>query len=1383
MTPDVIKGVESDRIDAGAVRGANLFHSFQEFNVREGRGAYFSNPAGVESIFSRVTGTNPSNILGTLGVLGNANLFLLNPNGIIFGPNAKLDVSGSFSASTANSLSFGDQEFSATNPAGAPLLTVKVPLGVQFNKEQPGAIANSGNLSVGTGHLNLLGGTVISTGQLSAPEGQISVASVPGNSVVNLNSSTEFLNIDTAAPGNSGDASSLVELLTSSDDKYHPGLTVKNDGQVELAGSGLTVADGDVVARNVTGKTATLTANRNLTLVESQLGATGDLNLLARDTVRVRDSVANPFVAQAGGNLTIRGDRGIDILALNHPQTPFVSGGNLSLMSDGIISGDAHFFSGGNFSILNLSGGGGNFISLYDPIIRSNGDVEIGEYRGASLMIESRGNIRTGAITINRPDDSLTLSDVGNDQDLSILRDGRGLILRSGTDTFSGGVLEPPLVDDIPSTVNYSEPSVEGSLTIDGNITSDFGGPLTVILKANGDIGSISTRDINSTVFSGDGGNISITANGDITTGSLTSFVDTNGQGNAGEIQITSNTGNITIGGSINSESSNGTAGNVTLRAAGNIRPGNIEASSNTNDQGFSTIRLESSEESVFLNGVTLSTTNTGSDYAGHIDIIAPNGKVEITDRKEDENGNETSIRSEIKTDGYFGIINIDAGGDVFIKNSIVSAQTQRDLPRPAEEIPPQSGDINITSQNGNIDISNNSSINSSTSVRFDDQPQIDVNAGNINIEAKNGSVSIGSPWSVSETDRSQVLSRNSRGRGNAGNVTIKAERGTVTIAGIRDNGDATVATDVANKGLGNGGELTITGRSVDIKDEAIVAASIINGNGGEGENGRTIAAQAGNVNITATDTVSVNNSVVFSEIGSSSVGNGGKVNVTAPKVDLDNVAFLVTIVRQGGQGKGGEININTDSLSLKNGSLLATSTSGDSTSGVQGGAGNVTIRGYNTEASNTVFIDGRGNNNKSVVNIPSLGSNPIPSAILSTVEAAARSENNGGNIDILTGSLEVTNSGRVSATNFAQGRAGNVVVGANSVLLRGTNANTDFRTIFENNQAPQEGLLAEATNGGTAGDLFIFANELRVENGAAATVSSPDGQAGNLVVFAKEVFLNNGALLAKTGREGSELGANIFLLGNEGNETTLVQSVADLLLLISNNKLGEQGKKSLPGSPLDFLILGNESRIATDAENSANGGNIAIKTRLLLALPPTGKNGNDISANALKTGNGGVVAIDPRPLGIYGTEFRPKKQNTPLNDITASSAQGSQGTVAIVPLDVDPRRGILQLPEDLGDSSRLITKACPVGGRRATSKFVVTGRGGLPPNPGSALSSDAVVGNTTANIQQQSTPAVATTEAQGVNFGPNGEIIFTARPSQFTPYSPWQRFRGCYGQ
>ncbi|MGQ9871340.1 two-partner secretion domain-containing protein [Leptodesmis sp.] len=81
-----------------------------------------------------------SDILGTLGVDGGANLFLLNPNGILFGPNAQLDVRGSFVASAANRFVFGNGlEFSVTNPQAPPLLTINITPGLQYGSSRPGA--------------------------------------------------------------------------------------------------------------------------------------------------------------------------------------------------------------------------------------------------------------------------------------------------------------------------------------------------------------------------------------------------------------------------------------------------------------------------------------------------------------------------------------------------------------------------------------------------------------------------------------------------------------------------------------------------------------------------------------------------------------------------------------------------------------------------------------------------------------------------------------------------------------------------------------------------------------------------------------------------------------------------------------------------------------------------------------------------------------------------------------------------------------------------------------------------------------------------------------------------------------------------------------------
>lgn len=174
LAPGLIDSNPVQRIEGGATRGSNLFHSFSEFNLGSGDAVYFASPDGIANILSRVTGSSLSTIDGLLGVDGSANLFLLNPNGIIFGPNARLDLRGSFLASTADTIPFADgSEFRAT--AAEPVqLSVSVPLGVQFNTQPQGDLTNAGALAVDPGQqLTLVGDTVLSSGQLTAPGGTV----------------------------------------------------------------------------------------------------------------------------------------------------------------------------------------------------------------------------------------------------------------------------------------------------------------------------------------------------------------------------------------------------------------------------------------------------------------------------------------------------------------------------------------------------------------------------------------------------------------------------------------------------------------------------------------------------------------------------------------------------------------------------------------------------------------------------------------------------------------------------------------------------------------------------------------------------------------------------------------------------------------------------------------------------------------------------------------------------------------------------------------------------------------------------------------------------------------------------------------------------------
>ena len=292
-------------ITGGTQAGNNLFHSFREFSVPTGGAAFFNNADDIQNIISRVTGGNISNIDGLIRTLGKANLFLINPNGIVFGSKASLNVGGSFIGSTASSLKFADgTEFSATNPQATQLLTVSVPTGLQFGSNPGNIIVNQSQASL-NGALNsndlpaglqvpsgqtlaLVGGNVsLDGGNLTAKGGRIELGSVE-TGLVNL----------TQLPQGYALGYALVQNFRD--------IKLSNGAQVDTSGS----RGGDI---QVKGRNINLAGDNtdNTTGIFSTtqgVGIGGNLTVDAAESVYLENNAAlstSTLGTGSAGNLTI----------------------------------------------------------------------------------------------------------------------------------------------------------------------------------------------------------------------------------------------------------------------------------------------------------------------------------------------------------------------------------------------------------------------------------------------------------------------------------------------------------------------------------------------------------------------------------------------------------------------------------------------------------------------------------------------------------------------------------------------------------------------------------------------------------------------------------------------------------------------------------------------------------------------------------------------------------------------------------------------------------------------------------------------------------------------------------------------------------------------
>ncbi|MEM8637251.1 MAG: DUF4347 domain-containing protein [Cyanobacteria bacterium P01_G01_bin.54] len=256
------------KIEGGSLSGdgANLFHSFAQFGLSSQQVATFLSQPGIRNILGRVMGGDPSVIDGLLQVTGgNSNLYLMNPAGLVFGPNASLNVPGDFTATTANRIGFEDSWFNAVGSNDYQNL-IGSPQSFAFLGAQPGAIINAADLSLKTrGNLSLSGGTVINAGTLKAPGGTLTVTAVPGEKLVRISQDGSLLSLEVPAAALAGGITptDLPVLLT------HPaladiGLAVEADGTASVGEA--VVQPGDLVlGGQVWGETVSLNAANRVT--------------------------------------------------------------------------------------------------------------------------------------------------------------------------------------------------------------------------------------------------------------------------------------------------------------------------------------------------------------------------------------------------------------------------------------------------------------------------------------------------------------------------------------------------------------------------------------------------------------------------------------------------------------------------------------------------------------------------------------------------------------------------------------------------------------------------------------------------------------------------------------------------------------------------------------------------------------------------------------------------------------------------------------------------------------------------------------------------------------------------------------------------------------
>jgi len=890
-------------ITGGAQNGQNLFHSFTEFNVSTGRGAYFYivNPS-TANVLVRVTGSNISNINGTLGTFGNAspNLFLMNPNGILFGHGATLDLGGAFIATTANAIGFGiNGNFSATQPQQPSALLTIQPSALFINKLNPiptivnestatsyapnttlnnNAGASFKGLQVANGQsLSLIGGDVSLSqgGQITAPGGTIQLGGLSSNGTIGINSDGSL--------------------------NYPTGVTLSN---VTLSGGAeVNVASGGAGSITINANNVTLSGASSLNAgIASGQGNTnaqaGDITVNATGNIALTDS---SFIANTVADSSSMGNAGNINLTAN----------NLSL-SGGISYIDSSTYGRGNAGQINIKTSGD--VNLTDV----NPNLEAGLGGTIDSSVEPSGVGNGGNITLTA--NNLSVSD-GSEISSSTIGQGNAgnvLVKVAGTVNVSGNDPSDNYPSGIFSQVDPGGVGSGGDVTINANNLSVIGG----------------SQISSSTSGQGKAGNVLVKVAGDVTVlgidpsnnypSGIFSRVDPGGVGSGGDVTINANNLSVSGGAVINSSTyGQGKAGNVLVKVAGDVILSGYDPSDNHFSGIFSQVAPGGvgSAGDVTINannlslrgGAVIYSSTYGQGNAGNV-LVKVAGDVTLSGYDPSDTS-PSGIFSEVEQGGVgsAGDVTINANNLSLSDGSVLSSSTSGQG---------KAGNV-LVKVAGDVILSGYDPSDIYSSGIFSEVQQGGVgSAGDVTIKANNLSVS-----------RGAVLSSSTSGQGNAGSVTINANNAKLTEGGEINSFTATGGL-AGNITLNIHNNLTIDGLNPAYNPSNVELISPASGIFASTTASAT--GKGGNISINTPTTIIQNGGEIG--VNSSGSGEGGNITLTGGNLTLDQGKISAETV----SNNGGNINLNLGGTLLLQNNSNITTTAGTANAG--GNGGNINI-------------------------------------------------------------------------------------------------------------------------------------------------------------------------------------------------------------------------------------------------------------------------------------------------------------------------------------------------------------------------------------------------------------------------------------------------------